>query len=83
MKTNREILIIVRDYKIFFYSSLCRLLLELQNRDLISKDELNKIRRYLYKNKPKKLWNHNYFWKPGLWIPRLRWLNKHIKKLTK
>jgi|WetSurMetagenome_2_1015567.scaffolds.fasta_scaffold273675_2 hypothetical protein len=92
MKTNREILIIMRDHKDLFYSGLCKLVINCKLCLLISTEEEMKILRYISHNKPKKdsplfdkEWNNEigYYWSIYEWAPRERWLNYHIKKLTK
>lgn len=83
-RTDRELLIILRDNIDLLETGLCYLALDCQRELLISKAEEYKIIKYIHNHKPKKTWNTNsYYWQPRLKPPRLRWLNKRIKLLSK
>jgi hypothetical protein len=51
----------------------------------IDKDEYHQFKEYLYAHKPlaARLRNDNYFWSRHKVAPRIKWLKKHIRKLSK
>ena len=64
-------------------SGLCLLFFLMLERRIITKDEYTELHRYLGKNhSPTKLRYDGFYWEKYLFIPRVEWLNKHIK-LTK
>ena len=91
MRTTHELLILLRDNikpqtKYLFWkrinAGLCFEKYQLVEKGLIDDDEYLILSYYLNDNLPPKTYNWFYYWKPKLWKPRLKWLNKHIK-LTK
>lgn len=66
-------------------SGLCNLVNYLWKQGLITNKESVKLHRYISENPPfiYAIWRHlfdNFYWKSGLYKPRIKWLNKHIKK---
>jgi len=60
------------------YDGLCSVIEDLWACDKITTEENGIIDEYLYKNKPKKLYDYYYFWKPYVRYLRLLWMVKHI-----
>lgn len=98
MRTIKELLIIMRDKgSIFNAQGLCVLAAVLYYiTGDITFNEAIIIRDYIYNNRPsfksplcRKADRYSersdsaYYWKLYAWEPRLRWLNYHIKKLSK
>jgi len=90
-RTIRELLIILRDnanvtktnlgFKQRIKYGLCYEVLSLCKREIINDDELNALNMYIFKYRPSYN-NTAYGWKPNHWLPRLKWLNKHIELLN-
>lgn len=88
-RTIHELLIVLRDnawVKISWfglrqriYGGLCAETTILFN---TNRHERNKLRYYIKLNIPNYKKDNRFGWKPTLWKPRLKWLNKHIE-LTK
>jgi hypothetical protein len=60
-------------------SGLCHLVDTLYDNGKISREETNKLLRFISANKP--LNACAYYWKKGLIEPRVQWLEEQIKKL--
>jgi hypothetical protein len=88
MKKERSILkllVFLRDYirdTDRFFNGMCLIIMRMNNQNLISLDERVLLIRYFEENKPKHI-KTSYWWKVGDKVPRLKWLNKQIKKLSK
>ena len=93
MRTIHELLILLRDNIIIHKSwfglkqrianGLCLEASWLQhNEGKINYMEYCELVNYITSNRPIYWRSKSYGWKPKLWKPRLKWLNKHIK-LTK
>ena len=73
------------------YQGLCQCIRKLFNNSVYLHDNEigHYVGLYIKKHKPIKFYiiNHflyiNYYWKPYNYIPRIKYLNKHINKLTK
>lgn len=95
MRTIKELLTVVRNSIIndkpqlilglCWYTTLCL------HEDIISREEYDILQDYYKKNVPvtynimvNKVFNdstkHIFWWKPGNKTPRIKYLNKHIKK---
>lgn len=66
------------------YDGLCSVVQMLESQKIVTTHDEQLIIQYLYANKPftshfRKL----YFWKPYEIEPRRKWLEKHIKRLSK
>lgn len=64
---------------------LCILINNMCDDNEITLAELSILLDYLYNNKPKRLHNNDhlvsqnrFFWLPGNWTPRIKWIEKHI-----
>lgn len=51
--------------------------------DLINNEEYCLLCSYINDNRPFYEKDDSYGWKPTLWKPRLKWLNKHIERTRK
>jgi len=60
------------------HSGLCSVLLWLCHEDIITREEHDMAKEYLYNNKPKKLWDERFFWESDIRRPRLLWMKKHM-----
>jgi hypothetical protein len=84
-----ELLIILKKNKQVFRSGLCSLIGDLVEYSDITYNEALKIKKYVLSNCTR---NRKYFYSENQvepfyfpiseWEPRLRWINKHIKKLS-
>jgi hypothetical protein len=74
-----------------FSGGLCRWTTIMWKYKIISDLELNTLRLYIQENRPSKFssidaWNyrnHEYYWKSYNIKPRIKWIKRHIKKLSK
>ena len=92
MKTIQQLLIELKDYFIkndpfkIGYRGLCSYIFHLGYKELITKDEANLLKNYIYKNCRTNMRKNNqwriYFWPLNAkgHALRLKWLNYHIKK---
>lgn len=88
MKTNLQLLKLVekevsKEKDSDYCSCLCLQIENLYGERTISKEEKSKFLNYLDRNKPIGAVVGDYYFPAGEKIPRLKWLNKHIKKLSK
>lgn len=91
MRTEKQLLELMLSNIHLFYGGLCYFNDRLRCRDLITDDEHNVIHKYIRYNRPSKFsswnafWNCNnlFYWTPGDVEHRVKWLNKHINKLSK
>jgi hypothetical protein len=95
MKTTHELLKLLKEHclsrltnkSLFLFmrrisTGLCAEIFSMNNVGICSLDECDQLRMYLYKNAPTDVYkspHYPYWYKRGLWKPRLEWLNKHIK----
>lgn len=72
-------------------TGLCNWAKELYRQNYISWSECNTTDLYISKNRPSKssldciLYPPRtdlYYWKPGIKAPRIRWIKKHLKRLS-
>jgi len=86
MRTIKEILEIMLENKHLFGSGLCNWNAMMYDNKKISHAEYRELRDYIKKNKPITWYNllgdnaNAYYWKPRDINPRIRWIEKHIKK---
>lgn len=88
MKTIHKLLLILKDeITNNNHVGLCSSAFILWNKDKITLDQSYKLENYIFTHRPirrpisctKKDWLNNYYWTRFDKLPRLRWLNKHIK----
>lgn len=94
MRNIKELLELVRDqivnkrYMDRGHWGLCSVVAYLYNRQTINGDEYYMLSDYIDNHKPFLYYFRKFstfpghYWTPGKARPRLRWLNKHIKKLS-
>lgn len=79
-----------QDSKEYTRAGLCAWIRELHFNKHISLDEHNIMDLYITNNRPSK-WSldcilypgsYFYYWKLGKKAPRIRWIKKHLKKLS-
>ncbi len=90
MRTTVELLEIVDKNLCYLKDGLCFLVADLHKWGDISYDEAKVLTRYIWFNRPSryssiaafKSRNSSYFWPSGERVPRRKWLEKQIKKLS-
>lgn len=91
MRTPKELFEVLRDNRELFKAGLCAYITSLYWKDLLSGMEADFLENYLLINKPLiakirrkllKFPNNRFYWKFGAWKPRLRWINRQIKKFS-
>lgn len=83
IRTIKELLEVMLNNKQIFTHGLCAWAFNLFFKDIISLEELYVLKSYIKSNRPfnfNSLVGEAYFWKSGKLEPRIKWLNKHIKK---
>ena len=85
MRTTKELLIIVSKNRKLFSMGLCHMVSNMRLDGIITNDEREVLRDYIWSNRPRNGWfvtkpNNLYYWTPGLWFPRYFWLKAQIKK---
>jgi len=87
MRTTKKLLEILYDnYETHPISnSMCMQCIRMQITNKITFDENQRLKEYIEKHKPffSKFRKDAYYWNPRKRKPRIRWLKKHIKKLSK
>lgn len=91
MRTEKQLLEVMLSNMHLLLGGLCYLNDRLYTHKLITDDEHAVIYRYIRDNRPSKFsswnafWNRNklFYWTRGNVKHRVKWLNKHIKKLSK
>ncbi len=88
MRTIKELLqLMLNTPDNFDDDGLCMWSCNLWCQDLITSDEYELVKDYIYSNRPSKYssfdaFRHSdtrYFWKKGNIQPRIKWLKKHIQ----
>ena len=89
-RTIHELIKVMLDNQYYFSTGLCGWCLNLLIVNQISEEEFVILKKYIKNNKPFNLFQLKYFfkhksessfyWKPDDINPRIKWLNKHIKK---
>jgi hypothetical protein len=85
MKSNKEILELMLENQHLFKAGLCQWAFDTCIKNNISMKEYDNIDWYIYKNRPmnlRTLFNTTYYWYPRDKSPRIKWIKKHIKKLS-
>jgi len=84
MRTNKELLELMLENQQNFHSGLCAWIISMYLRGIITTEEYYEFKKYLNQNKP--ITFHRIFsafwWKQGDINPRIKWIKKHIKKLS-
>lgn len=89
-RTEKELLELMLAKKQLITAGLCALNNELFNRRLITDIEYELIQRYVKGNRPSpfsslsalRCSNSLWYWPRGKVTPRVKWIKKHIKKLS-
>jgi len=91
-RTIKELLELMLEHKKHFKDGLCNWIAQLNNEHIITTDEYWLLKKYINKNRPiykrynpYMLFNNNYgyYWIENFITPRISWIKKHIKILTK
>jgi hypothetical protein len=88
MRTTKELLELMLENQQFFKSGLCRWIENMYRRGIITEAECYRLEYYLSQNKPITFYkilrmnNNRYWWRIGDIKPRIKWIEKHIKKLS-
>lgn len=90
MRSIKELLELMLSQKQLYRSGLCRWVQDMHSNDIISWEESDVLFLYIQANRPSAFSSINAFkcrdtpiyWKLGDIKPRLKWLEKHIKKLN-
>lgn len=90
MRSIKELLEVMLSNQHHFSRGLCSWIEKLYFNSLISLQEKNLLHEYVFKHKPIKYRIHTflggkdgYFWKKEEKEPRIKWIQKHIKKTNK
>jgi hypothetical protein len=86
MRNIHELLKILEHSMVTYFSAyndgICLVIPKLWIEGLINEYEKNLLLEYVRGNKPTNLFRSKYslyYWKPGRFTPRMRWIKKHIK----
>ncbi len=81
----KELLELMLEHQNLFENSLCKWIYTLYTFNIISIGEHIDLEKYIEKNRPflTYLRFNSYYWPIGQIEPRIKWINKHIKKLSK
>lgn len=90
-RSVKELLELMLQYRSFFESGLCKWILNLLWYNYITREEYKNVIDYIKKNRPSmfssiesfKRRKNRYYWLRGKIEPRIEWINKQIKKLSK
>jgi hypothetical protein len=67
----------------FQWNGMCQVIAFMRMVNILTLDEYMMVKAYIKKHEPKKLWNTSaYWWQPGDYEPRIKWLKEHIKSLS-
>jgi hypothetical protein len=88
MRTNKELLELMLENQQYFKSGLCWWIENMYRRGIITEAECDSLEYYLSQNKPITFYKilrmntNSYWWRIGDIKPRIKWIEKHIKKLS-
>ena len=90
MRSIKELLELMLSQKQLYRSGLCRWVQDIYSKDIISWEESEALLLYIRTNRPSafssisafKRRNSTFYWELRDIKPRLKWLEKHIKKLN-
>ncbi len=88
-RSIKELLELMLDNQQLFTDGLCCWAITLRWQGKINNVEQLRLHFYIKDNPPllvylrKIIMNGGYYWKPGDIAPRIKWINKHIKKNSK
>ena len=89
-RSIKELLQVMLANQDLFKTGLCNWSLQLEIWSIISEEEEMLLKDYIWENRPSK-WssvdafkrrNDTYYWVCGDIQPRIKWIEKHIKKLS-
>lgn len=92
MRNEKELLQLMLRHQEYFSLGLCSWICNiLIFEKIITKEECRLLLDYIEKNRPSiyssidayKNRGRHFYWKEGNINPRIKWINKHIKKLSK
>lgn len=85
MRSEKELFELMLEHQDMFRDGLCHWFLCLWAHNLISDEESLLIDRYIKNNKPflSLFRTDDYYWSMCNIEPRIKWINKQIKKLSK
>jgi hypothetical protein len=87
MKSTKQLLILLKENRDSFDEGLCSIVSKMISYNIITFEEYCKLDDFITKKSPAgDIDNNKYYpygWEPGKWRPRVIWINKQIKKLTK
>jgi hypothetical protein len=80
-RSDKQLLILLRDNIDRLKTGLCFLIRELWYNDTITEKERDKLQYYISMHRPiAPKWEHYYFWQPRNKEVRIKWLNEQINK---
>ena len=90
MRGIKELLELMLSQKQLYRSGLCKWVQDMYDKDIISWEESDVLFLYIQANRPSafssisafKRRNFTFYWESGDIKPRIKWLEKHIKKLN-
>jgi hypothetical protein len=90
MRTTKELLEVMLEYQDFYDTGLCAWVNSLHLCKIISTEEGFHLKNYIRNNRPSKYSsfesfkqrNYLYYWENGNLAPRIKWIKKHIKKIS-
>jgi hypothetical protein len=90
MRTTKELLEVMLKYQDFYDAGLCAWVNSLHLCKIISTEEGFHLKRYIKNNRPNKYSSFEcfihrdsaYYWEMVNLAPRIKWIKKHIKKLS-
>ena len=88
MRNIKDLLQVMLSHQYLFTVGMCMWSIDLYNKDLISSQEDDLLRKYIRDNRPSAFssWSalthvtDAFFWKKGDITPRVKWLEKQINK---
>lgn len=83
----KELLTIMLENQHLFSEGLCFWCTRMMRMGIISFDERDFLLKYIYDNRPTGLLSYfnkdgHFFWEMGVIYQRIKWIKKHIKKLS-
>lgn len=86
-KSIKELLELMLNNQQYFKYGLCSWVYRLYDDNLIDDNHLEILLNYIDDNKPRRFvyfhrWSRTHYWKPGKIKPRIKWIEKHINKLS-
>ena len=80
-RSDKELLIILRDNIHLLKTGICFLTRQLCDKGIITEEEQTELLQYINIHRPKMgTFEKYYFWPPREQEPRLHWINQQLKK---